>query len=76
MDMVECFEMRKRQEEESLAAIEDGRVIRIVQTTLGGPVDVTEEHRVRLRKAIDDYQRAADSIRGPPPAQFQSTVKR
>jgi hypothetical protein len=63
MNIVEYFEIRKREEEERLEAIESGRVIRIVQETEAGPVDVTAQEKDRLRKTIHDYWRGAENLR-------------
>ena len=63
MNIVEYFEIRKREMEEQLEAIESGRVIRIVQETKAGPIDVTAQEKDRLRKAIHDYRRAAENLR-------------
>jgi hypothetical protein len=63
MNIVEYFEMRKREVEEQLEAIESGRVIRIVQETNTGSVDVTAQETDRLRKTIHDYWRAAENLR-------------
>ncbi len=63
MNIVEYFEMRKREVEEQLQAIESGRVIRLVQETQSGSIDVTEQEKQRLRQAIHDYWRAAENLR-------------
>ena len=63
MNIVEYFEIRKREMEEQLEAIESGRVIRIVQETKAGSIDVTAQEKDRLRKAIHDYWRAAENLR-------------
>jgi hypothetical protein len=63
MNIVDYFEMRKREVEEQLEAIESGRVIRIVQETQAGSVDVTAQEKDRLRKSIHDYWRAAENLR-------------
>jgi hypothetical protein len=63
MNIVEYFESRKKEVEEQLAAIESGRVIRVVQDTEAGPVDVTEQEKERLRKTAHDYWRAAENLR-------------
>ena len=63
MNIVDYFEMRKREVEEQLDAIESGRVIRIVQETKAGPVDVTAQEKDRLRTSIHDYWRAAENLR-------------
>jgi hypothetical protein len=63
MNIVEYFEMRKREVEEQLDAIESGRVIRIVQETKGGSIDVTAQEKDRLQKTIHDYWRAVENLR-------------
>jgi hypothetical protein len=63
MNIVEYFEIRKREIEEQLEAIESGRVIRIVQETKAGSIDVTAQEKDRLRKSIQDYWRAAENLR-------------
>jgi hypothetical protein len=63
MNIVEYFEIRKRELEEQLEAIESGRVIRIVQETKAGSIDVTAREKDRLRKTIQDYWRAAENLR-------------
>ena len=63
MNIVEYFEIRKREMEEQLEAIESGRVIRIVQETKAGSIDVTAQEKDRLRKTIQDYWRAAENLR-------------
>jgi CTP-dependent riboflavin kinase len=54
---------RKEDNERLLkAALKPGFSIK--QTTANGEtVDMTEEHRRRLRQSIEDYQRAADMVR-------------
>jgi hypothetical protein len=63
VNIVEYFESRQREIEEQLAAIESGRVIRLVRETKDGPVDVTEEEKVQLRQIAHDYWRAAENLR-------------
>ena len=63
MNIVEYFEARKREIEEQLQAIESGRVIRLVQETQSGSIDVTEQEKQRLRQSIHDYWRAAENLR-------------
>jgi hypothetical protein len=63
MNIVDYFEMRKRDVESELAAFESGRVLRLVQETKDGPIDVTEIEKQRLRQAIQDYWRAAENLR-------------
>jgi hypothetical protein len=63
MNIVEYFEMRKREADEQLAAIESGRVLRLVQETNAGPVDVTDVHKEQLRQASKDYWRAAENLK-------------
>ena len=63
MNIVEYFETRKREVEEQLQAIESGRVIRLVQETQSGSIDVTEQEKQRLRRSIHDYWRAAENLR-------------
>jgi hypothetical protein len=63
MNTVEYFEKRKTEVEQELAAIESGRVLRLVQETQSGPIDVTELAKQRLRQTIHDYWRAAENLR-------------
>jgi hypothetical protein len=63
MNIVEYFQTRKHEIEQQLAAIESGRVIRLVQETKSGPVDVTEQEKQRLRQTIHDYWRATENLR-------------
>ena len=63
MNIVEYFEMRKREVDEQLDAIESGRVLRLVQETREGPIDVTDQHKLQLRQASKDYWRAAENLR-------------
>ena len=63
MNIVEYFEMRKREADEQLAAIGSGRIVRLVQETKTGPVDVTEQQKLQLRQASKDYWRAAENLR-------------
>jgi hypothetical protein len=54
---------RKTENETLLkAALRPGFSIRQVTAT-GATLDVTEEHRRRLRQAIEDYQTAADMVK-------------
>jgi hypothetical protein len=63
MNIVEYFEMRKREADEQLAAIDSGKVLRLVQETNAGPVDVTDVHKEQLRQASKDYWRAAENLK-------------
>ena len=63
MNIVEYFEIRKREMEEQLDAIESGRVIRIAQETKAGSIDVTAREKDRLRTTIHDYWRATENLR-------------
>jgi hypothetical protein len=63
MNIVEYFETRKREADDQLEAIESGRIIRLVQETVDGPIDVTEREKQRLRQASQDYWRAAENLR-------------
>jgi hypothetical protein len=63
MNIVEYFEMRKREVDEQLAAIESGQVLRLVQETRDGAVDVTDQHKLQLRQASKDFWRAAENLR-------------
>jgi hypothetical protein len=63
MNIVEYFESRQREVEEQLAAIESGRVIRVIQETKAGSIDVTAQEKERLRKSAHDYWRAAENLR-------------
>jgi hypothetical protein len=63
MNIVDYFEKRKRDAEGELAAFESGQVLRLVQETKDGPIDVTEIAKQRLRQSIHDYWRAAENLR-------------
>jgi hypothetical protein len=63
MNIVEYFEMRKREADQQLAAIETGRVRRLVQETDSGSIDVTNAHKEQLRQASKDYWRAAENLK-------------
>jgi hypothetical protein len=63
VNIVEYFETRKREIEEQLQQIESGRIIRLIQETKDGPIDVTEQEKQRLRQASQDYWRAAENLR-------------
>lgn len=63
MNIVEYFEMRKREVDEQLDAIESGRILRLVQETKGGSFDVTEQQKLQLRQTSKDYWRAAENLR-------------
>jgi hypothetical protein len=63
MNIVEYFEKRKTTVEEELAAIETGRVFRILQETKSGAIDVTELEKQRLRQISHDYGRAVENLR-------------
>ncbi len=63
MNIVEYFETRKRETEELLQAIESGTVLRVVQETKTGSIDVTEHEKQRLRQTAHDYWRAAENLR-------------
>jgi len=63
VNIVEYFETRKREVEDQLAAIESGRIIRLIHETKDGPIDVTEVEKRRLRQASQDYWRAAENLR-------------
>jgi hypothetical protein len=76
MNIVEYFENRKREAEEQLEAIESGRVIRVICETKGGPVDVTEQEKQRLRQASHDYWRAAENLRRINSSQTNSGSRR
>ena len=63
MNIVEYFEMRKREIDGQLQAIESGQVIRLFHETQAGSVDVTEQEKTRLRQTSHDYWRAAENLR-------------
>jgi RNase adaptor protein for sRNA GlmZ degradation len=63
MNTVEYFENRKAAIEEQLAALNSGRVLRVLQETANGTIDVTELEKERLRQTIHDYWRAAENLR-------------
>jgi hypothetical protein len=63
MNIVEYFQMRKREADEQLAAIESGRVHRLMQETSAGTVDVTDAHKEQLRQTSKDYWRAAENLK-------------
>jgi hypothetical protein len=63
MNIVEYFEMRKREVDGQLAAIESGQVQKVLQETNAGAIDVTEQEKARLRQTSHDYWRAAENLR-------------
>ena len=63
MNIVEYFGARQREVEERLEAIESGRVIRVIQETKSGSIDITEQEKERLRQSIHDYWRACENLR-------------
>jgi hypothetical protein len=63
MNIVEYFQMRKREADEQLDAIESGRVHRLMQETSAGAIDVTDAHKEQLRQASKDYWRAAENLK-------------
>ena len=63
MNIVEYFGARQREVEERLEAIESGRVIRVIQETKSGSIDITEQEKARLRQSIHDYWRACENLR-------------
>ena len=63
MNIVEYFQMRKREAEEQLEAIESGRVRRLVEESSAGTVDVTDVRKEQLRQASKDYWRAAENLK-------------
>jgi hypothetical protein len=63
VNIVEYFENRQRETDDQLAAIESGRIIRLIYETRDGPIDVTEDEKQRLRQASKDYRRAAENLR-------------
>lgn len=63
MNTVEYFEKRKAELEDQLAAFDSGRVLRVLQETADGSIDVTELEKERLRQTIHDYWRAAENLR-------------
>jgi hypothetical protein len=63
MNIVEYFETRKRELDEQLEAIESGRILRLIQETQEGSIDVTEHTKSQLRQASKDYWRAAENLR-------------
>ena len=63
MNIVEYFQSRQREVDEELAALESGRIIRLICETKDGSVDITEQEKQRLRKASHDYWRAAENLK-------------
>ena len=63
MNIVEYFQARKREMEERLEAMETGGIIRVVQETKTGSIDITEQEKERLRQSIHDYWRACENLR-------------
>ena len=54
----------RKKENERLLKVAMGPGFSIKQTTATGEtVDMTEDHRRRLRQSIEDYQTAADMVR-------------
>ena len=63
MNIVEYFEMRKREADEQLGALESGRVRRLLEETADGTTDVTDSRKEQLRQASKDYWRAAENLK-------------
>ena len=63
MNIVEYFQTRKRETEARLEAMETGSVIRVMQETKDGSIDITEQEKKRLRQTIHDYWRASENLR-------------
>jgi CHASE3 domain sensor protein len=63
VNLVEYFEMRQRESQAHLSALESGRVRRLVMETESGSEDVTAEEKQRLRQTIADFGRAAENLR-------------
>jgi hypothetical protein len=63
VNIVEYFQMRKREVDEQLEALESGQILKLVYETKSGPVDVTEQEKTRLRQTSHDYWRAAENLR-------------
>jgi len=57
MSVIELFEQRRQECEQRLQYAETQPGFKLLQVTHGdGQIDVTEEHKRRLRRAIDIYQ--------------------
>jgi hypothetical protein len=63
VNLVEYFEMRQRESQARLSALESGKVRRLVMETESGSLDVTAEEKQRLRQTIADFGRAAENLR-------------
>lgn len=63
MNIVEYFEMRKREADEQLGALESGRVRRLLEETADGTTDVTDSRKEQLRQTSKDYWRAAENLK-------------
>ena len=63
MNIVEYFEMRMREADQQLEALESGRVRRLMEETADGMTDVTDSHKEQLRQASKDYWRAAENLK-------------
>jgi hypothetical protein len=63
MNIVEYFQMRQREIDGQLAALESGQVLRLLSETKDGQIDITEQEKTRLRQTSHDYWRAAENLR-------------
>jgi hypothetical protein len=63
MNIVDYFEMRKREADQQLESLESGRVRRLMEETADGMTDVTDARKEQLRQASKDYWRAAENLK-------------
>jgi hypothetical protein len=61
-NLIEYFQRRKLECEESLRFGENTSWFRLHQTTQQGTVDITEEHKQGLRDQCAEYQRMLDYL--------------
>lgn len=61
--LTEMFEKMKKQNQDQLSRVEKMPGFRMVQWTVEREIDVTEEHKQRLRDSIDEWQRAIDYLK-------------
>jgi hypothetical protein len=66
IELLEYLERRKRQCEDELRHAQTPG-FRLFEVSAAGEVDITEQHKQRLRKACEGYQQAIDSLKAQNP---------
>lgn len=66
IELLEYLERRKRQCEDDLRHAQTPG-FRLFEVSASGQVDITEQHKERLRKACAGYQQAIDSVKAQNP---------